>query len=502
MTITAQSADGVLHQFPDGTPSDVIDNAMQTYAKSPPADNGGILKNIGAGAAGALTGLAGTVVNALNPVSHIQGILHPSTYIANQRMQDMSETGDSVTHAANSVLGPIDPEKVTANTFPERLARGVGAGFTGALIPSGGAMTVGSMLKNAAIGAISGAGAAAGAQIAPERYKPLGAVAGGVVAPMGAVGMLNALKTGTSASEIANLPVPTMKDLTSAKKAAYSLVDNSPMNIAKPAVQSLYDQAKSSLERMGLNDNTIGRLAPKASAALDALQNAAKSNQTLQGMEVQRRIAGIAADSIDKTDRAAARIIQDHIDDFVQNLGPEHLSGPIDQGAIDALPIARSLAQRSFKAQTIQGIIDKANTNSSTFSASGLENALRSGFRKLANNDRGISRFNPDEQAAIRQVATGGSPLSASNVLRYVGKLSPQGAIPMLAEGAGVLTGGPAMLAVPAVGAAARLGATVLTKRAAQNAMNVVSRGPVASDATVGDFLRRATSGGAQRIVQ
>lgn len=53
MTVTAQSSDGVLHQFPDGTPPAVVDKAMRDYANTPdPAPTGTVgglvAKSIGA----------------------------------------------------------------------------------------------------------------------------------------------------------------------------------------------------------------------------------------------------------------------------------------------------------------------------------------------------------------------------------------------------------------------------------------------------------------------
>lgn len=280
-------------------------------------------------------------------------------------------------------------------------------------------------------------------------------------------------------------PVPSLASLNAAKKAAYATVDNSSMKIAQPAVKDLYDTVSAQLSRMGLNDKTIGNLAPKTATALDALKDASNTEQTLQGMDVQRRIAGIAAGAPDKTDRTAARILQDHIDNFVGNLTPQQLSGPVDQAAIDALPQARDLAQRSFKAQTIQSLLDKAQTNATGFGQSGLENSIRSQFRKLANNDRGMARFSPDEQEAIRRVATGGSAYSANNLLRDVGKLAPYGALPLILEGqaavgaglAGGLGGLAASTALPAAGAVGRAGATALTKAAAQKALDLTLLG-------------------------
>lgn len=273
---------------------------------------------------------------------------------------------------------------------------------------------------------------------------------------------------------------PTIDALNTAKKAAYAVVDNSPMKIAAPEIAQLHGDLQTQLGRMGLTDKTMPTLAPKVATAMDALKDASTGDQTLQGMDIQRRIAGIAAGSTDKTERAAARIVQDGIDGLITNLHPGQLSGPIDPAAIAALPEARDLASRSFKAQQLQDIIDKAKNNSTGFAQSGYENALRSGFRKLLNNDRGISRFSQDEVSAIKQVATGGSGLSATNLLRQVGKLSPQGAIPILSELAMYGAVGPSALAVPAAGIAGRTGATLLQNAAAKRAVSLAALGKTA----------------------
>jgi len=139
---------------------------------------------------------------------------------------------------------------------------------------------------------------------------------------------------------------------------------------------------------------------------------------------------------------------------------------------------ARDFWKRASKAQLLQNIIDKARNNSTGFGQSGYENALRSGFRKLLNNERGIARFDQNERAAIKQVATGGMALSPTNILRNVGKLSPHGAIPLLSEVGMVMAAGPQALAVPAIGLAGRMGATVLQKAAANRAVDLAATGP------------------------
>lgn len=273
---------------------------------------------------------------------------------------------------------------------------------------------------------------------------------------------------------------PTISALNTAKKAAYDVVDNSTMKIAGPEIGQLHSDLQTQLGRMGLTNKTMPTLAPKVATALDSLKDASTADQTLQGMDIQRRIAGIAAGSTDKTERAAARIVQDGIDNLLSNLQPHQLSGPVDPAAIAALPEARDLASRSFKAEQLQSIIDKAKNNSTGFAQSGYENALRSGFRKLLNNDRGIARFSPTERDAIKQVATGGSAVSATNLLRQVGKLSPQGAIPILSELAMYGVAGPSALTVPAAGIAGRTGATLLQSAAAKKAVNLAALGRTA----------------------
>ena len=72
MPITAQSADGVLHQFPDGTPDAVIDKTMQDYAaqnKAPQGMTGGfqgqILRAGTLGGIDMLQGATGATLNTL-----------------------------------------------------------------------------------------------------------------------------------------------------------------------------------------------------------------------------------------------------------------------------------------------------------------------------------------------------------------------------------------------------------------------------------------------------
>lgn len=201
-TFQITAPDGTQYQVqgPDGATEEQALAQVRAQHEAPP-ENGGILKNAVAGPTSTITWLAGQVVNALNPIPHIEGILHPGIYSPKQRMQDMSSAGNAVTHGANEALGAVtpslNPENVTANTFPEKLTRGITSGLTGGALLGGG--TVGQVLANMATGGISGAGAATGAEIAPEGYKPLGATVGALLAPMATMGAINGVNAAKNA---------------------------------------------------------------------------------------------------------------------------------------------------------------------------------------------------------------------------------------------------------------------------------------------------------------
>lgn len=207
-TFNITAPDGTQYQVqgPDGATEQQALAQVQAQHQAAPAaqpDNGGILKNLGAGVVGAVTGAAKQAVDIFNPVSDMA---HVASWATGRKdiaaAADKMDLGTVVAHTLNSAVpNAINPEKVTQSTFPEKLARGAGAGLTGALIPGGEGYTVGSILRNAALGATSGAGAVTGAEVAPEPLKPLAALAGGILAPMGAVGTINGIRAGLTAAK-------------------------------------------------------------------------------------------------------------------------------------------------------------------------------------------------------------------------------------------------------------------------------------------------------------
>jgi hypothetical protein len=167
----------------------------------------------------------------------------------------------------------------------------------------------------------------------------------------------------------------------------------------------------------------------------------------------------------------------DEIDDYIDSLSERDVVAG-DASKAKALREARNFYSRAKKAEELDKLVERAELSAPNFSASGMENALRTEFRALAKNDRRLRRFTKEEQEAIRRVAKGG-PME--NTLRMLGKLAPTGVVSgALSSGAGFVTGGPlGAVALPAAGAAARYAATQMTLRNAAMANELVRRGPL-----------------------
>jgi len=180
MTITTRSADGVLHQFPDGTDQGVIDSVMKQYAQqsASPAGGaakgeGGLLRNFAAGTVEGLTGAVGFLADLGVAQANAE-----SGYSMFPEGVEQPQLG-AVTSYLNNQLGRVglNPDAVPAESFPERAVRFAGSGASTALLPGGG---VGSTIQRVGTGMSVGLGAETAREIAPEPLKPLAALIGGI----------------------------------------------------------------------------------------------------------------------------------------------------------------------------------------------------------------------------------------------------------------------------------------------------------------------------------
>lgn len=274
---------------------------------------------------------------------------------------------------------------------------------------------------------------------------------------------------------------PTVDVLKEASGAAYQTAEDAGVAITQQSFSQAVDEIAAAAKKAGI-DKTIH---PNATAALARLQEAKGTDLTLQDAEILRRVLKSAEKSRVPDEQRIAGTMIDKLDTYIDRLSSVDIVAGDAPAATKALVEARGLWSRARKGEDIQDLIDRAEIRSSQFSGSGYENALRTEFRSLALNKNKMRMFTEEEQDAIKKVAMGGS---VENILRFFGKLAPTGVVSMgMGSGAGAAIGsliaGPAGAAVggigvPAVGFAARQGATALTSRNARLASELVRAAP------------------------
>lgn len=300
------------------------------------------------------------------------------------------------------------------------------------------------------------------------RGRPGTVPAGRAVAPRQG-GATPAAAVPQRAPAVARVPAaPSVEELGAQASAAYKRASDAGIKIAPASFANLKNKIGVLLNKEGLNKS----LHPDTAAAFKEIAGT-KGELTLDQLETLRKIANDAKGSIKPADSRLASIVVDEIDDYVGALERKDITSGNPKAA-SALAEARGLYARKKKAEEIGQLIEKARISAPNFSASGMENALRTEFRSLAKNQRRMRRFTAEEQAAIKKVAMGGK---MENALRMIGKMAPTGAVSGMF---GILSTAavPGGAALPIAGLAGRYAATRMTKANAMRAEELMRRGP------------------------
>ena len=141
---------------------------------APPHDSswsdlgGQFARGIGSG----LTGLAGTALDAINPVRTVSRIASDTENMLQGKPIQAPQPGAAP--VINNVLGDVglNPESVQPKNWQERLAKNLGAGTTAVLMPGVGEETAAAgVLKNLALGLTGATGGDLAAEAAPDGLK-------------------------------------------------------------------------------------------------------------------------------------------------------------------------------------------------------------------------------------------------------------------------------------------------------------------------------------------
>ena len=197
--------------------------------------------------------------------------------------------------------------------------------------------------------------------------------------------------------------------------------------------------------------------------------------QSLEQLDLTRQFIRDAAAGGGRDAKFARESLKE-FDNYINTLSAKDLAAGNAKQAVGALNEARDLWKRSQKAQIFDDIMQSADIRSVTnYSQSGMENALRRKLTNLADSDD-MKFFTKTEQQAIRSAAKGGN---IQNFLRWAGRLSPSSVI----AGAGgsylgaSLLGPAGAVIAPALGGAAKMGATRIGLNRFQELQDMIALG-------------------------
>lgn len=351
--------------------------------------------------------------------------------------------------------------KSAASTLPKIASAGESAG-AGLLRQLG----ISKPAADAAGGAASGLGAEVGEEFAGEEGK----IIGGIIAPLSLSIPLSSART--QARKLLSKSAPSSDELKRTASGIYKSLDEAGVTVPTKNYNSLADDVARTLKKEGADKD----LTPKAVAVINRLSADKGADKTLSELDTLRKIANNAASSLDPADARLGIIAKQKIDDFLDDIPDEVVSG---KGTGAAYRSARDLWQRARKSEDMDILMLNADNQ-----ASGLENGIRVQFRSLLKkiNSGKVKGYSKEEVDAIKKIVQG---TRATNVARFLGKfgvmdgMTSRTLTTMGGAGlAGAATGsGGAALAVPLIGQVSGALAQRMTKDGAKMAQSLIRAG-------------------------
>jgi hypothetical protein len=295
-----------------------------------------------------------------------------------------------------------------------------------------------------------------------------------IAAPLG--GVVAGLATRTP--QAPKQALPTVDDMAAKRTAAYQAADQAGVRYTPQG----YDDMVSSIEQRLADARMNPTRHPKAASMLAELKAQIGHSPTLTELDQIRQV--IRRDVASATDQAEAYMGQQMIrelDAFIANAGgPQVMTGSGANGAA-LIGEARKANTQYRKFDEVTNALGSADLRTaSTGSGGNIDNAIRQNMRRVYENG---SNWTPEEEAAILKVIRG---TPGQNVLRQVGKLSPQGNGLMASLNLGAAAfGGPLGAAPGAAGLVSKHFADKATQTNVTRLLEVIAQGgPQANQAS------------------
>lgn len=277
-----------------------------------------------------------------------------------------------------------------------------------------------------------------------------------------AVGAGTGLLTGALAGRMARTNASnSIRDLGTLKadsQAKYDAAEKADVTLKPQSFGAMVSDLQTKLANEAIDQT----LTPASLAAFKRIEDVAASPgaPTFKGLEVLRKVTQHASTAAKKNeaDGRLVGIIRDHIDNYVQGMGP----ADVLTGNPDVAKNAIVTARRDWRAFTKGTAVGDAKNAAGLFAQKDQTAGLRSEFRKIARNKKLMQTYTGDEQSLIKRIAKGSTTEKA---LRVIGEFHPT--MHILKSGVGTAaalqTLGPAGLALPAAALVARPAANMMT---------------------------------------
>jgi hypothetical protein len=256
---------------------------------------------------------------------------------------------------------------------------------------------------------------------------------------------------------------PALEEIQAMKSQAYQDAEALGVAYTPDAYAGMVAKIENVLEQKGAD--------PQLNASVTSMLNAMQKrvgDQPITMQTIDKIRQQVRENVISPAHRAArdgdirlGNIIIDEIDDFIASgVGAVSNNGQAGSAAIQK---ARALNSVWRKSQALQDAVENAQLRAaSTGSGGNFENALRQEIRKIYQNPKKVAGFSKMERKAMKAVIEGDM---GQNILRNIGKLSPQGNGLMAALGIGTTAANPIVAPIWLAG----MGAKHLAQRGIKN---------------------------------
>ncbi|MEE8207871.1 MAG: hypothetical protein V3T88_02805 [Nitrosomonadaceae bacterium] len=280
---------------------------------------------------------------------------------------------------------------------------------------------------------------------------------------------------------------PEVEQIKDASRAIYKEIDDLQVTLKPGAADSLMRKVIGRARR----ENVDAVLTPKSARVVQRFTESIGTPQARSMTQIDqlRQQAQIAASNVtDPSDARLGAIMVDEIDDFLDKVPKGAFTGPDAKTAAqvsERYKAARGLWGRARRAELISEAFQKAE-----LTREGFEGGIRNQLRSIVNNKKRSRFFTKDEISAMRDVIKGSTD---ANILKLVGRIgfSEGSATNILGGLAGLATFGPIG---SLIGQFSRKFAQNATEKAARQ-MEVLIRGGAKGGEIAKTYLQNVKKG-------